>query len=154
MRDNFTAINIILDRSGSMGKLSEETIISFNKLLNEQKAVEGEAVLTLATFASDYKLVHDFVPLKDVPELTAASYQCNGWTALNEAVCRCVDDVGRKLAGMREEERPSRVLTIVITDGQENRSGEQFTLARVKETIEHQTSKYQWVFVFLGSDPS
>ena len=64
-KENFTSINIIIDQSGSMSHLTTDTIGSFNSFLAEQKAVSGEAVLTLCTFNTDYRLVHDFVKLAE-----------------------------------------------------------------------------------------
>ncbi len=40
---------------------------------------------------------------------------------------------------------------MVITDGEENAS-HQFTKARVKEMIDHQTGKYNWKFIYLGAN--
>lgn len=153
MKKNLTSINIVLDRSGSMTKLTSETITGFNQFLKDQKAVDGDATLTLATFASDYTLVHDCVPLNDVSELTLDTYRTGGYTALNEAVCKTVDSVGARLAAMPEEERPGKVLVVVITDGQENFS-KGFTKANAMERVTHQREKYNWEFVWMGCDIS
>lgn len=151
---NFTSINIVLDRSGSMTKLSNETITGFNKFLADQKALDGKATITLATFASDYKLVHDFVPLESVSDLTLESYKTGGYTALLSALSQTIDKTGEKLSNMPEEERPGKVLFVVITDGQENFSHNISTITREKvfEKINHQSDKYSWNFVFLGCD--
>ena len=39
----------------------------------------------------------------------------------------------------------------IITDGVENASHE-YTSEKVKEMVKHQTDKYQWKFLFLGSN--
>ena len=150
-KQNLTSINIVLDRSGSMTKLTAETISGFNKFLAEQKAVDGAATLTLATFASDYTLVHDFIALSDVPELTLTNYRTGGYTSLLDALARTIDATGVKLASMSEEERPGKVIFVVITDGQENFSRE-FTREQVFEKITHQREKYSWEYVFLGAN--
>lgn len=153
MKDNFTTIAIVLDRSTSMAKLSPETIEGFNMFLNEQRKVDGEVAITLATFASDYSLVHDFVPLKSVPNLSTINYRCCGNTALLESIGKTINSLGVKLAALPEQERPSKVILAIITDGEENCSKE-FSLQQIKEMVDHQTTKYSWVFVFLGSDLS
>jgi len=152
-KQNLTSINIVLDRSGSMTKLTAETITGFNKFLNEQKAVDGEATLTLATFASDYTLVHDFLPLKSVDELTLTTYKTGGYTALLDALVKTIDATGAKLAALPEEERPGKVIFVVITDGQENFS-KTFTKTHAMEKITHQREKYGWEFVWMGCDMS
>ena len=53
-KENFTSINVIIDKSGSMSHLATDTIGSFNSFLAEQKAGPGDAVLTLCTFNTDY----------------------------------------------------------------------------------------------------
>jgi hypothetical protein len=70
-------------------------------------------------------------------------------TALRDAIGVAVNSVGKRLADTEEDKRPSKITVLVITDGQENSSRE-FTNAQIKEMIQHQTSKYNWSFVFLG----
>jgi len=149
-KPDFTAIAVILDRSGSMGKLSKETIEGFNAFVAEQRKVKGEAVLTLATFASDYRLVYDFVPLDSVVDLTTATYVCNGYTSLLDSVGKTINSLGNRLSAMPENERPSKVIVVVMTDGEENASTE-YAIDKIKEMVEHQTNKYSWLFVFSGA---
>jgi uncharacterized protein YegL len=147
---NKTHLCLVLDASGSMSKLSSDTIGSFNSFLADQKALPDEATFTLCTFNDDATLVHHFEKLASVPNLTTKTYKPNGSTALLDAMGSTIDSVGEKLAAMSEDERPSKVLFMVITDGEENVST-QFTKAQVKEMIDHQTEKYSWDFVFLGA---
>jgi uncharacterized protein YegL len=151
MKENFTSINVVIDRSGSMSELSADTIGGFNQFLQEQKDLPGEAVLTLCTFSTDYTIVHDCVKLADVPKLTKRTYVARGGTALLDALGTTIDEVGKKLAAMPEEDRPSKVLFLVITDGEEN-SSEIFTRDQIKEKVEHQKNVYKWDFVFMGAN--
>ena len=153
MKQNLTSINILLDRSGSMIKLTNETLAGFNSFLAEQKAVPGAATLTLATFASDYTLIHDSVPLDSVSDLTPQDYKTGGYTCLLYALGKTIDSVGQKLASLPEEERPSKVILIVMTDGAENHSHrlpDTFTRKQVFDKITHQQDKYSWTIAFLG----
>jgi uncharacterized protein YegL len=149
MKKDFTSINMVLDRSGSMTKLTAETISGFNKFLAEQKEVGGSASLTLATFASDYTLVYDFCELASIEELSLANYKTGGYTSLLDALGKTIDATGAKLAALSEDERPSKVLFVIITDGCENFSKE-FTRSQVFDKITHQREKYSWEFCFLG----
>lgn len=151
MKENFTSINVIIDKSGSMSSLTHDTIGSFNSFLKEQKAVPGEAAFTLCTFHTQYDLVHDFIKLNDVPDLDTETYCPGGGTALLDAMGATINSVGAKLAAMPEEERPSKVIFLVITDGEEN-SSKEFTKEQIKNMVEHQTNVYKWQFVFMGAN--
>lgn len=78
-------------------------------------------------------------------------YSPNGCTAMNDGIGTAIDRIGKWLADMPEEERPSKNLIVIMTDGEENSSRE-YTLNRVKEMIQHQTEKYNWTFVYMGMD--
>lgn len=150
-KENFTSINVIIDASGSMNHLIHDTIGSFNTFLTEQQAFPGEAAFTLCTFNTDYRLVHDFTPITSVPALDAATYRAEGGTALLDAMGTTMDSVGTKLAGMPEDQRPSKVIFLIITDGHEN-SSHRYKPAQIKSMVEHQKDTYSWEFVFMGAN--
>lgn len=150
-KENFTSINVIIDASGSMSHLAHDTIGNFNTFLQEQKAFPGEAVFTLCTFNTDYHLVHDFMDIANIPNLDSVTYTPMGGTALLDAMGTTIDEVGRKLAAMQEEERPSKVIFLIITDGHEN-SSHRYSAAQIKDMVEHQKDKYSWEFVFMGAN--
>jgi uncharacterized protein YegL len=151
MNNNLTSINIVLDRSGSMAPVIKETLLGLNTFLADQKNLPGEAILSLATFASDYTLVFDCKPLSEIPDITNEHYKTGGFTCLLDAIARTINATGQKLSTMKEEDRPSKVLLVIITDGEENSSRE-FTRDRVFEMIAHQQSKYSWTVVYLGAN--
>ena len=151
MKENLTELVFILDRSGSMRDLTDDTIGGFNSLIDSQKAEEGEAFVTTVLFDDQYEFLHDHVNIKDVPTLTRKEYFARGMTALLDAIGRTINTIGERLAKTPEEERPSRVVIAITTDGFENASKE-FTKKQIKEMIEHQQSKYSWVFMFLGAN--
>lgn len=150
-KENLTSINVIVDGSGSMAGLTTDTIGSFNQFLTEQKLVPGEAIFTLCIFNTHYNLVHDFVTLASVPDLDVHTYRPYGGTALLDAMGTTMDSVGQKLAAMQEEDRPSKVIVLIITDGQEN-SSRNFTKEQIKSMVERQRDTYKWEFVFMGAN--
>jgi hypothetical protein len=150
-KENFTSITVIADASGSMAGLTTDTIGGFNKFLTDQQALPGDAIFSLCVFNHDYRLVHDCVKLAGVPALDAKVYSPSGNTALYDAVGTTIESVGTKLAAMPEEERPSKVIFLIITDGQEN-SSHRFTQSQIKSMITHQREKYSWEFVFMGAN--
>jgi hypothetical protein len=52
MRQDYTHITVILDRTGSMESIRDDTIGGFNTFLKKQKTEPGTATLTLVQFDS------------------------------------------------------------------------------------------------------
>jgi hypothetical protein len=148
---NKTDITIILDRSGSMESVKQDTIGGFNSFLSEQQKVAGEASLSLVQFDDQYEVVYEDKDINAANRLTEATFQPRGSTALFDAVGRTINSIGRRLAALSEEERPDKVLLVIMTDGFENASQE-FTAAKISEMINHQHSVYSWEFMFIGAN--
>ena len=152
MNGNKTMVAIVLDRSGSMEACAADVIGGFNRLIEDQKKLPGECLVTLVQFDHEYQLLRDGVPVQQVEPLSPATFVPRGNTALLDAMGRTIVSVGEKLAAMPETDRPGKVLMVVLTDGHENASSE-YTYERVREMIEHQKTVYSWEFVFIGSEP-
>jgi len=150
MKDDFTRIAIILDRSGSMESCKESTVAGFNEFIRTQKQLRGEATVKLVQFDDQYETVFD-KRLEDCPELTQQTFVPRGSTALLDAQGRTIAELGRELAALSEDERPSKVIVVTLTDGLENAS-KQYNLHQIGETIREQRDKYGWDFVFLGAN--
>lgn len=151
MRQDLTDISVVLDRSGSMEVVRAETIGGFNKFLEEQKKQPGDALLTLMQFDTEFQLVHSGKKLSDVPALTHETFVPRGFTALLDAIGKTINETGRRLADMPEEQRPGKVIFVIVTDGEENSSHE-FRQQQIHDMIESQRTKYSWEFVFLGAN--
>lgn len=78
-------------------------------------------------------------------------YTPGGSTAMNDGIGTAIDRIGKWLSEMPEEERPSKNLIVIMTDGEEN-SSKEYSLSKVQEMIKHQTEKYNWTFVYMGMD--
>lgn len=150
MKDDLTYVVIVLDRSASMSTVASEVIKGFNTFLEEHKKEPGEALLTMVQFNGEYNVVHKGVPLKNVPPLTSATYKPMGWTALLDALGVAIDTTGAELAAMKEEDRPSKVIVLVLTDGEEN-SSKEYKHTQILEKVKEQQEKYAWEFVFIGA---
>lgn len=151
MKD-FTDITVLLDRSGSMGIVKNDVIGGFNGFIKDQKKAGSNAALTLVQFDTggiDY--VHEAVPIKKAEKLTGESYQPRGGTPLLDALGSTINKTGERLAAMPEDERPDKVVFVIMTDGEENSSHE-FTKAMVRDLIEQQNRDYNWQFVYLGAN--
>lgn len=153
MKEAYTHISVILDRTGSMESIRDDTIGGFNAFLNAQRAESGEATLTLVQFDSQdpYEIVHQFKPLPEIPELTWETFVPRASTPLLDAMGRGINDLEKSLRDLSETERPSRVVMVIITDGQENASRE-FRKDQVGKMIREKQEKASWQFVFLSAD--
>lgn len=151
MDANLTEMVFILDMSGSMSSLRDDTIGGYNTLIEEQKKQEGEAFVTTVVFDDRYIVLHDRTPLKDVKPMTEKEYCPLGMTAMLDAVGKTIISVGQKLAALPEEERPGKVMVTIITDGYEN-SSKEYTWKQVQSMIKEQREKYNWIFSFIGAN--
>ena len=151
MKENLTEIVCILDRSGSMRNLSKDTVEGYNSFIEKQKNEPGEAVLTTVLFNDEYQLLHDRKNIKDVSEMTINDYYPIGCTSLLDAIGKTIDDIGVKLAETKEEERPSKVIFMITTDGMEN-SSKKYSYDDIKTKVKHQQEKYSWEFIFIGAN--
>lgn len=149
--NDLTEIAVILDRSGSMSVIRDDAIGGFNTFLEGQKAVPGEAKFTLVLFDDKYETVMFRKDLREAEPLTEQTFVPRGSTALLDAIGRTVNEIGAQLAQMPENERPSKVIVAILTDGMENASKE-FTRPQIAEMVKHQEEKYAWEFLYLGAN--
>lgn len=148
MNQNLTDITIVMDRSGSMSSCRQEAENGLNHFIKEQAKQPGDCLLTLVQFDTEYEFVCKGIPVKDAPHF---ELDPRGMTALLDAVGRAINETGKRLSDMKEEDRPGLVIFVILTDGYENSSHE-FTKAQIRKMIEHQKSKYHWQFTFLGAN--
>ena len=148
MRTDLTDITVIMDRSGSMQACQVEAENGLNRFIKEQQAQPGEALFSLMQFDDQYEVVHQAVPIQNVPKCTLVP---RGMTALLDTVGKTINTTGERLAAMPEAERPGLVIVVIITDGMENASQE-FKREQIKDMITHQQEKYNWQFTFLGAN--
>lgn len=148
---NSTDINIVLDRSGSMISVRNDTIGGFNAFIDEQKALPGTATLSLLQFDDQFDTVYAGVPLAEVKPLNNSTFVPRGGTALLDAIGRTINETGARLAAMSDDDRPGKVLLVIMTDGGENSSRE-FDRAKINDMISHQRDKYSWQIAFIGAN--
>ena len=141
----------IMDRSGSMGGLEADTIGGFNAMLAKQKEESNNIIWSTVLFDHISEVIHDRVPVDKVKELDSDTYYVRGSTALLDAVGGAIHHIGNVHKYAREEDRPSKTLFVITTDGMEN-SSVIYDYDRVRRMIERQQKKYGWEFIFLGAN--
>ena len=91
MKKNLTELVFILDRSGSMYGLEQDTIGGFNSMLTKQKSLDGECRITTVLFDHQYTLFHDRIDIQAVSPMTKKDYNVGGSTALLDAIGITID---------------------------------------------------------------
>lgn len=151
MKQGLTELVFILDKSGSMGGLEQDTIGGYNYMLEKQKAVDGACHITTVLFDNNYELLHDRIDIQAVSKLTQKEYYIGGSTALLDAIGRTIHKIGNVQKHTADDYRAESVLFVIITDGMENSSRE-YSAEMVKALIEQKKTKYAWEFIFLGAN--
>lgn len=150
-KENLTEIVCIIDKSGSMESVKKDAIGGFNSFIDVQKKVPGDAALTLILFDTIYEVCYEGKNIKDVPNLNDSSYTPCGCTALLDALGKTINSVGARLSKTLEQDRPSKVIFVILTDGEENSSRE-FTKKQINDMITHQKDVYKWEFIYLAAN--
>ncbi|MBO4849100.1 MAG: VWA domain-containing protein [Clostridia bacterium] len=150
MKKDLTEIVFILDRSGSMGGLEGDTIGGFNAMIEKQRRVEGDAIVSTVLFDNESEVLHDRIPLEKIEPMTERQYWVRGCTALIDAIGGAIKHITNVHKYIREEDVPEHTMFIITTDGMENAS-RKYSSEEVKRMIE--TRKEQgWEFLFLGAN--
>jgi uncharacterized protein YegL len=152
MKKGLTEMVLILDKSGSMNVIRNDVVGGLNAFIEEQKKVPSEATFTLVEFDNDIQTIFDNIDIKRMKPFETEDYNPGGSTALLKAVSITIDKVGERLANTKEENRPEKVIVAIMTDGEENSSGSDYSKEKLGEKIKHQTEKYSWDFIFLGAN--
>lgn len=151
MKKALTEMVFILDKSGSMSGLEEDTIGGYNAMLQKQQAVEGECRITTVLFDHGYELLHDRIDLQAVSLISDNEYQVGGTTALLDAIGKTIHKIGNAQKHTADDYRAEKVMFVIITDGLENSSRE-YSAEKVRAQIERQKTRYGWEFIFLGAN--
>ncbi|NPD47602.1 vWA domain-containing protein [Lentimicrobium sp. S6] len=148
--ENKTNIIMLLDRSGSMDSIKEETILGFNSFIKKQIESNPNTLISLYQFDDKYDKVFENTPLSNCPELNKYSFIPRGLTALLDAIGITIKR-NKPIKNKLDIETNEQTVFVIITDGYENAS-EKFTLSKVHNLIKKMESKHNWQFVYLGAN--
>lgn len=149
-KNDMTELVFILDRSGSMGGLEQDTIGGFNSMIDKQKKQEGACFVSTVLFDHAVETLHDRVPLDRVQPMTADDYYVRGCTALIDAIGMTVTHIEEVHRYIRDEDVPAHTVFVITTDGLENASRE-YSADKVRRMIEKK-KKDGWEFLFIGAN--
>lgn len=145
-----TEIIFLIDASGSMANLVNDTIGGFNGFIESQKAIDGKATLTTVLFNSTWKILYDGIDIQEVEPMTTSDYVAGGMTAMLDAIGEVINRVQDRHDELGSE-KPDNVLFVITTDGEEN-SSKKFNKSQIEKMIKHQTNGHDWKFMFLGAN--
>lgn len=139
-------IYLIIDESGSMAPLRDDTIGGFNRFVADQKALgAGDAKAEpafLHVVCFDTEKVRRPIwnmAIEDVPEWTEQDYQPGGGTPLLDAIGDTIKDT-----------TGDDHMIVIITDGMENAS-RTWTKLAVKELLEARQNA-GWKVLYMGAN--
>lgn len=143
-------VTFVLDSSGSMRKIEEDTIGGFNTFLSDQQDEEGTASVSLYDFNTNVDTVYEGNPIEEAPQLNDTNYRPGGRTALYDAIATAIKGTDTYLASLDAEDRPENVIVVILTDGKENASetGQQ----QIREQVEYRREEFEWEFLFIGAN--
>ena len=116
MKKNAMELVFILDKSGSMHGLEADTIGGFNSVIEEQKKLAGEVLVSTVLFSNESETVHDRVSISDIKPMTDKDYRTGGCTALLDAVGGTIEHIEKIHKYIRSEDVPEKTMFIITTD--------------------------------------
>jgi len=159
---NKTAIIGLFDNSGSMSQFdTNEFAGSINDIIKEQCKL-SKVLFYGATFSDKFNLFADGIDGNNV-NITTEDLRPSGMTSLIPAFARMIRTAGKRFSDMREEDRPGKVIFILLSDGEQtynmlrNREtddepyegpGARFNL---KQLVEEHENVWKWEFMFMGT---
>jgi hypothetical protein len=140
-----TSITFLLDRTGSMSSIKDDTIKAFNSYLDSVGETKGDIEFSLIQFDSvslDKCCVR--VPIAEATRLNNGNYQPRSTTPLIDAAYKTIKAVEESLNGQKP-----KVIICIQTDGYENASTE-YNWDQLNTLIKEKTL-LGWQFNFIGA---
>lgn len=141
---------IILDESGSMFSIEEQTVSGLNETIQTIKSAqckhaEQEHFVTLMSFNSNHRTYHyDCEPVMNIGEFDGKNYQPNCCTPLLDAIGDGISKLHTQI------DANDKVLVTIITDGYENASKE-YNNKAITKLIDKMRGE-GWMITYLGAN--
>jgi uncharacterized protein YegL len=154
MKNSKTYYQLILDKSGSMSCIIEQTIEGVNQQIMRIKEVAGrypdqELYTSLTFFNHGITRIWNRIPSTRLQEISFSDYRPAGTTALLDAVGLTIDEM-QKTIGDEIERGEATAVVVIFTDGYENAS-RAFTHRQVSSMIADLESTGKWTFSYIGA---
>ena len=151
VKNGITELVFILDRSGSMSGLEDDTIGGFNATIESQREKGGKVYVSTVLFSYDSIVIHDRTDINQIKPMTRDEYQVGGATSLLDSIGDAMHHITTVHKYARSEDIPEKTIFVITTDGQENAS-RRYSYKMIKERITRAQKKMGWEFLFLGAN--
>ena len=151
IKNGITEMVFIIDKSGSMAGMEEDTVGGFNAMIEKQKKLDGKCYISTVLFSNRSSVLHDRIDIQKIEPLTEREYCVGGGTALLDAIGGAIHHIGNVHKYARNEDVPEHTIFVITTDGMENASCE-YDSERVKQMIRRQEERYGWEFLFVAAN--
>lgn len=149
--NNLTELIFILDKSGSMRGLEEDTIKGFNSLIKRQKKKDGESLITLAFFNEEIEIIKNRISIGEIKNLSTKDFLPSGCTSLLDTLGYVINHFVNVYKNLDVENKPENILFIITTDGLEN-SSTKFSYSQIKRLINKTKKENNFHYLFLGAN--
>lgn len=144
---HYTALMLIIDRSGSMSSIKNDMVGGLTTLVEEQKKQPGLLTISVVSFDNQVELQHQMA----APSSVSIQLEPRGATALYDAVGFGLNTMQADIDALPDHAKPATVQIVVVTDGHENASGE-YSGKTIKQLVTEKTNRLNWDVVFLGAN--
>ena len=151
IKNGITEMVFIIDKSGSMAGMEEDTVGGFNAMIEKQKKLDDKCYVSTVLFSNRSSVLHDRIDIQKIEPLTEREYCVGGGTALLDAIGGAIHHIGNVHKYARNEDVPEHTIFVITTDGMENASCE-YDSERVKQMIRRQEERYGWEFLFVAAN--
>lgn len=151
MRNEITELVFILDKSGSMSGLEDDTVGGFNAMIEREKERAGTVLVTTILFSNSYTFIHDRVDISDIKPLTTDDYVVYGNTALMDTLGTAIEHISKIHKYARPEDVPFHTIFAITTDGMENAS-RRYSQADIRKLIKEKRENNGWEFIFMAAN--
>ena len=147
MSDKTTFVSFLLDETGSMQSIKDDTVGGFNEYLSTLRESGEDIVFSFVSFNSTETRRRCIAePIASVKPLEPADYEPRHSTPLIDASVKIIKATEEAVAHRGDD---PKVVVVIQTDGQENVSVEH-TNADLAALIKEKDAA-GWKFVFLGA---
>jgi len=147
MDNNYTAMLLVVDRSGSMASIRTEMEESLAGLIASQAKEPGLTTIDVVTFDTEQSLDYQMA----APEAVKIVIEPRGGTALLDTLFMSIEGFSKSIAALPPHAQPVKKIVVVATDGEEN-SSTMVKHAAVKELVESKQDHDGFEMVFLGAN--
>ena len=144
---NYSALVVVMDRSGSMTTIQQEMEAGLQTLIDEQAKLPGMLTVDLIQFDS---IIEPVCVMEDAKKVKV-KLEPRGATALYDALGVAINGFTKSVSDLPEHARPSKITLIAVTDGEEN-SSQEYDLNTIKKLVTTKQKEDGWEFLFLGSN--